>query len=172
MFLFCFFFKQKTAYEMRISDWSSDGCSSDLNARCPPYSDRRAHDRWPEARRRLRTADIRTVRPAGVGGMTYMSSEELTARLVECGYCIVPDVLPTATIDAFNADLDPVFAATPFGQGRFYGYRTKRLGGLLKRSAHAETLALEPTTLGAVQARSEEHTSELQSLMRTSYAVF
>src|SRR3546814_8320951 len=31
-FLF-FFFKQKTAYEMRISDWSSDVCSSDLQAR-------------------------------------------------------------------------------------------------------------------------------------------
>src|SRR3546814_11347011 len=32
-FIFCvfFFFKQKTAYEMRISDWSSDVCSSDLN---------------------------------------------------------------------------------------------------------------------------------------------
>src|SRR3546814_8750306 len=30
---FCvFFFKQKTAYEMRISDWSSDVCSSDLTA--------------------------------------------------------------------------------------------------------------------------------------------
>src|SRR3546814_3413667 len=30
--IFCiFFFKQKTAYEMRISDWSSDVCSSDLN---------------------------------------------------------------------------------------------------------------------------------------------
>src|SRR3546814_12065628 len=28
----CFFFKQKTAYEMRISDWSSDVCSSDLHA--------------------------------------------------------------------------------------------------------------------------------------------
>src|SRR3546814_4808621 len=28
--LFCFFFKQKTAYEVRISDWSSDVCSSDL----------------------------------------------------------------------------------------------------------------------------------------------
>src|SRR3546814_16201471 len=28
--LFVFFFKQKTAYEMRISDWSSDVCSSDL----------------------------------------------------------------------------------------------------------------------------------------------
>src|SRR3546814_5966875 len=28
--LICFLFKQKTAYEMRISDWSSDVCSSDL----------------------------------------------------------------------------------------------------------------------------------------------
>src|SRR3546814_1510291 len=28
-----FFFKQKTAYEMRISDWSSDVCSSDLSTR-------------------------------------------------------------------------------------------------------------------------------------------
>src|SRR3546814_5361262 len=32
LFLF-FFFKQKTAYEMRISDWSSDVCSSDLTDR-------------------------------------------------------------------------------------------------------------------------------------------
>src|SRR3546814_5385307 len=31
--LFFFFFKQKTAYEMRISDWSSDVCSSDLVGR-------------------------------------------------------------------------------------------------------------------------------------------
>src|SRR3546814_1720642 len=34
IFVFCFFFfKQKTAYEMRISDWSSDVCSSDLDRR-------------------------------------------------------------------------------------------------------------------------------------------
>src|SRR3546814_18637231 len=31
VFFFLFFFKQKTAYDMRISDWSSDVCSSDLN---------------------------------------------------------------------------------------------------------------------------------------------
>src|SRR3546814_2119881 len=30
LFIVFFFFKQKTAYEMRISDWSSDVCSSDL----------------------------------------------------------------------------------------------------------------------------------------------
>src|SRR3546814_16364622 len=31
----CFFFKQKTAYEVRISDWSSDVCSSDLSTLMP-----------------------------------------------------------------------------------------------------------------------------------------
>src|SRR3546814_4299168 len=34
-----FFFKQKTAYEMRISDWSSDVCSSDLLSRAQPSAD-------------------------------------------------------------------------------------------------------------------------------------
>src|SRR3546814_4995535 len=34
MFIMVFFFKQKTAYEVRISDWSSDVCSSDL-----PYAE-------------------------------------------------------------------------------------------------------------------------------------
>src|SRR3546814_9791930 len=36
-----FFFKQKTAYEMRISDWSSDVCSSDLLSRYNLLSDRK-----------------------------------------------------------------------------------------------------------------------------------
>src|SRR3546814_2176288 len=35
VFVFFFFFKQKTAYEMRISDWSSDVCSSDLSTIAP-----------------------------------------------------------------------------------------------------------------------------------------
>src|SRR3546814_8216036 len=57
-FLFClflfFFFKQKTAYEMRISDWSSDVCSSDLRADDGEIYRRRA-GRWrPGARSRHR----------------------------------------------------------------------------------------------------------------------
>src|SRR3546814_2765929 len=36
----CFFVKQKTAYEMRISDWSSDVCSSDLWRRAVGIFDR------------------------------------------------------------------------------------------------------------------------------------
>src|SRR3546814_13402198 len=43
-FFWCFFFKQKTAYEMRISDWSSDVCSSDLQA-AHPVPQRIAGDR-------------------------------------------------------------------------------------------------------------------------------
>src|SRR3546814_7590924 len=48
---FCFFFKHKTAYELRIRDWSSDVCSSDLRFiiavplapyRCPPAPYERA----------------------------------------------------------------------------------------------------------------------------------
>src|SRR3546814_4969452 len=37
LLIYFFFFKQKTAYEMRISDWSSDVCSSDL--RFMPHRD-------------------------------------------------------------------------------------------------------------------------------------
>src|SRR3546814_12481597 len=36
--LYFFFFKQKTAYEMRISDWSSDVCSSDLVLELPAHA--------------------------------------------------------------------------------------------------------------------------------------
>src|SRR3546814_3443577 len=47
----CFLFKQKTAYEMRISDWSSDVCSSDLDAGAEGRCADRAlpdprHPRW------------------------------------------------------------------------------------------------------------------------------
>src|SRR3546814_2862231 len=43
-FLLFFFFKQKTAYEMRISDWSSDVCSSDLrHKKMAPTEPLRSH---------------------------------------------------------------------------------------------------------------------------------
>src|SRR3546814_1154226 len=49
-----FFFKQKTAYEMRISDWSSDVCSSDLRRSCCHGAARRR--RRPGHRRAAGTA--------------------------------------------------------------------------------------------------------------------
>src|SRR3546814_8344840 len=42
------FFKQKTAYELRISDWSSDVCSSDLQARVRRDVLQRLEDRWAD----------------------------------------------------------------------------------------------------------------------------
>src|SRR3546814_10289244 len=56
-FLFFFFFKQKTAYEMRISDWSSDVCSSDLPRPARPWS---ACDRTDEAGAVRAAVDRRT----------------------------------------------------------------------------------------------------------------
>src|SRR3546814_1576265 len=50
-FSYFFFFKQKTAYEMRISDWSSDVCSSDLSAPAPrALTHRPARPRRPPGR--------------------------------------------------------------------------------------------------------------------------
>src|SRR3546814_5548191 len=60
MYLF-FFVKQKTAYEMRISDWSSDVCSSDL----PSLSDPAPHS-WPARLRADQVAPRRKRRDHGV----------------------------------------------------------------------------------------------------------
>src|SRR3546814_15978641 len=55
---FFFFFKQKTAYEMRISDWISDVCSSDL-------FERAGH-----------AAALGHAAPAGRGGMAFQFSNQ------------------------------------------------------------------------------------------------
>src|SRR3546814_13493524 len=68
-FLF-FFFKQKTAYEMRISDWSSDVCSSDLAARRKRRFRAPADQRRPpaiDAEARRDAASRRTPRDQAVG---------------------------------------------------------------------------------------------------------
>src|SRR3546814_3737189 len=72
MLLF-FFFKQKTAYEMRISDWSSDVCSSDLlgrSAGCHP--DRR----WMPGRAPLEFAVPQAQDDHARGGGTHLGMVE------------------------------------------------------------------------------------------------
>src|SRR3546814_5348724 len=95
-------------------------------------------------------------------------STMLVEELRRTGYCIIRNEA-IARVHALAKDLDPIFEATPFCDGNFYGRRTKRFGSLLKRSEHMAALVLNPIIL---PARSEEHKSELQSLMRISYAVF
>src|SRR3546814_5929884 len=102
-----FFFKQKTAYEMRISDWSSDVCSSDLIP-CATASPRMRD-------RSFRLAYGQMFRNRGVvPSSAYMA--------------------PTKCESSVRFGME--------------------------------------SSQASMVARSEEHTSELQSLMRISYAVF
>src|SRR3546814_7566372 len=73
--LLFFFCKQKTAYEMRISDWSSDVCSSDLLIDelkvahfrlCPPDPDRTTHLRWLQQDIELILPPVQSCRPGPV----------------------------------------------------------------------------------------------------------
>src|SRR3546814_2856224 len=104
--IFFFFFKQKTAYELRISDWSSDVCSSDLILRAFDIG----HD-----------SETRMAEYMRLAGFTM-----LTER--------------------------------PDGQQFGFGIAPHPETGRSRVAGHID--------------RSEEHTSELQSLMRISYAVF
>src|SRR3546814_8771489 len=98
-FVFFFFCKQKTAYEMRISDWSSDVCSSDL----------------PTDRTRIKLVGFYAKSRSDIGSVQDFYEGTFGLNVVE--------------------------------------------GTVL-------------TSLKNDKERSEEHTSELQSLMRISYAVF
>src|SRR3546814_8409076 len=102
IFSLVFFFKQKTAYEMRISDWSSDVCSSDLYQKGKTTDEHHSERRIP----RLAESQLR-------------DSHSVHRR----------------------------------GHRPPHGPRHPIPGDRRRR-------------------RSEEHTSELQSLMRISYAVF
>src|SRR3546814_3503995 len=108
-----FFFKQKTAYEMRISDWSSDVCSSDLAGSTRSRSIRRGR------------AGGLCTRPSSVAGDTITAQAGIGSLPLRIR-CNTP-----------SARLPP---------------------------------AESPPMM--ICERSEEHTSELQSLMRISYAVF
>lgn len=67
--------------------------------------------------------------------------------LLRDGYCVIPDLLPAATIGRLDADLACDFAQTPFCTGDFYGARTKRFGRLLVRSPLACELVQNPLIL-------------------------
>src|SRR3546814_4583924 len=70
---FVFFFKQKTAYEMRISDWSSDVCSSDLAN--------------PRRIRRLTSAHAAAIAigMATMAESTELDAQTLVARMASAG---------------------------------------------------------------------------------------
>src|SRR3546814_3455190 len=132
-----FFFKQKTAYEMRISDWSSDVCSSDLAAP--------RHDLQPLRDQRA----VETGQPRDVGdGAQRDEVEQFDQRRFG------PRREETA-----RAQVTEQRRAEQEGHPDRGEIAVDRGVGVL----------VEPVR---VHHRSEEHPSELQSLMRISYAVF
>ncbi|WP_262407912.1 phytanoyl-CoA dioxygenase family protein [Sphingopyxis sp. OPL5] len=74
----------------------------------------------------------------------------LVDELRHKGYCIMRNEA-IGRVHALARDLEPIFAATPFCEGNFYGRRTKRFGSLLKRSPHMADLVLNPIILSAVE---------------------
>src|SRR3546814_3637941 len=122
LFLF-FFFKQKTAYEFHISDWSSDVCSSDL------FGER----------------NFRT---------DFLYQSEWQAWLKD------------GVLDRMDVAFSRDGAEKIYVQQRMRE-RSRELFDWLENGAHVYVCG-DASNL----ARSEEHTSELQSLMRISYAVF
>lgn len=74
-----------------------------------------------------------------------------TERLLVDGYCVIPDLLPAEAVAALDSDLARAFEETPFCEGRFYGERTKRFGGVLARSARAADLVQHELVLGVVE---------------------
>lgn len=73
-------------------------------------------------------------------------------KLRQHGFCILRDVEPGSRIEEIDRSLHPRFAATPFCQGGFYGPRTKRFGGLLKRAPVVESLVQNPAVMRLVHA--------------------
>src|SRR3546814_9740679 len=79
-FFFCF--KQKTAYEMRISDWSSDVCSSDLPEQQRDRPDESVHE---ELQRRLARAAVSPDRDDEVHGDQRKVPEHVEQEQVQGG---------------------------------------------------------------------------------------
>ncbi len=69
------------------------------------------------------------------------------SQLLDEGWCIIPGLMPAGKVRALHGDLRERFERTPFCDGDFYGPRTKRFGGLLKRSRHAEAFVRHPLIL-------------------------
>ena len=69
-----------------------------------------------------------------------------TKRLLEHGWCVIPNAVSPQLIEALDTDLAEDFHDTPFCNGGFYGARTKRFGRLLARSPLSRKLVQHPLT--------------------------
>src|SRR3546814_3646826 len=192
--LLFFFFKQKTAYEMRISDWSSDVCSSDLEGN---YLDTLTSANFVFA-----TASPTNQAPVLSTPLLDQNATENTpfSYVVPATSFTDPDndsLSYTAALAngsglpgwlVFDA-ASRTFSGTPSDTASgTYSIQVTATDGSNATVSDSFTLAVQDVpaapivingtpnndtlTGTAADERSEEHTSEHQSLMRISYAVF
>src|SRR3546814_2366368 len=126
---------------MRISDWSSDVCSSDLNK-------------------------------LGIRDDNILKGREAFFSVVRHGELVVQRAAPATNAREYRELHNHLFQDVYDWAGRFRTVDISKPGSTFAR-AHfiARSMEHEFKQLPDLQ-RSEEHTSELQSLMRISYAVF
>src|SRR3546814_9561708 len=143
LLFFFFFFKQKTAYEMRISDWSSDVCSSDLKVPVTVLS-------------RCQRFDLRRITPdmlfAHFSAILQKEGVEAEAPAI----WLIAGAAEGSVRDGLSI-LDQAIAHADLESGD---------GGSARIGAD------QVRAMPGLSDRSEEHTSEPQSLMTSSYAVF
>src|SRR3546814_2587099 len=80
-----FFFKQKTAYELRISDWSSDVCSSDLGTIVQP-DDGPVGDRGAQQHHGQRAIRTEIVHKASESGQQTVVFDAQHGACTGCGW--------------------------------------------------------------------------------------
>src|SRR3546814_7137331 len=156
VFVCFFFFKQKTAYEMRISDWSSDVCSSDLAQTLANFYQSIDHDH--EIVPFINKIDLPAAEPdkvkAEIEDIIGLDASDAVLTSAKSGIGI------TEVLEAVVKRIPP-----PKGD------RDAPLKAMLVDSWYDPYLGVV-ILVRVMEGRSEEHTSELQSLMRISYAVF
>src|SRR3546814_495723 len=147
MYVFIFFFKQKTAYEMRISDWSSDVCSSDLVcAACVTGAGGSACSHRDRVQ-------VRPSNSVSTGPRQYICE----------GAGVAPkNVARSAGLSSFIRSSQPPGDMLSDSPGRASARSGTPHSGVAMRgnSQNAASASGRPIAT----SRSEEHTSELQSL--------
>src|SRR3546814_7608988 len=149
MILFFFFFKQKTAYDMRISDWSSDVFSSDLKRPQDKVILTAVDDEFNADLKKIYNKDA--AQRVAVAGKDHDigDGDVVIAAITSCTNTSNPGVMVAAGLVAKKAN----------ERG-------------MKPKPWVKTSLAPGSQVVTDYLRSEEHTSELQSLMRISYAVF
>src|SRR3546814_2974707 len=144
---------------MRISDWSSDVCSSDLNR--AQFNLRGRLRLWVGTRGLCAVALVcRAVDLKLIDNAFYQKKAD--ARILR----EIP--IPTSRGMITDRNGEPLAVSTPVASLWANPQELSKYPDRLPELAEATDLPLDYLT----RYRSEEHTSELQSLMRISYAVF